>query len=309
MPDALELDLRVEDNALRIDAYALFNQRDTVRRFDRDHKRHLGAYSAKSNHTVTIRAVRQMGVQPFDIGVFPLRQPRPTLPLMKSDVQSVQLSVAAENRAEYKIGFRNVGRSGVVSIAIGGPSGGHGDSNYEFVENHMAPLIPPGTTYYKTFGKENHIGIGGVSSPLATRIDLSGVLFQDGMSEGDRNAVAPLKGLFIGWEIQSRNSDAIMKRFLQGSNAPRPDLSILRREFETLPEAVDAADEQQIRRKYPNLSCAALSLTRVRESQGLTYEKKALLKSLDDFERSGGSLRSWWTDWQRRQSGKIHWMN
>ena len=148
-------------------------------------------------------------------------------------------------------------------------------------------------------------GCGTVSEVIPIVV-VEGAVFEDGVSEGDPEAIAPIAAELIAARMQSRRIRELVGHILADTSAgDSTKLVRIRAGLQSLPDKPDREILDAIRRPLRGLRPGMQNLAQFHASLGLREPKRRALAAVDDFDRSSRSgtaaksLGEWWAEWSR----------
>jgi hypothetical protein len=258
--DTLKIDYRLEGDKVIATVYALNAPRGNPERYGDSNKHLLGVHSARLNQTFTLKELENFKYEPITYKVVTAKPPTPTHPRLTSKVPSIQIEIASEDRAFYKLVLRNVSEKDVIAYKIGGTS----SESY----NTAHPVIAAGSAI------EREAAVG---SPIY----LAAAIFGDGTYQGDSEVACLLYAQQVGYEAQRKRLDASIDRIVSDSLDDAAKIAKIQAELMKLPKEPDAQMVQNLQRHFPGL---AMELVREYLALGLDQAIREIWGSLYEFE-------------------------
>lgn len=258
--DTLKIDYRLDGDKVIATVYAISTPRRDPDRYADSNKHLLGIHSARLSQTFTLKELEKFGYEPITYKIVTARPPAPTHPRLISRVPAIQIEIAGEDRANYKLVLRNVSDKDVIAYHIGDA----GSESYD--ADH--PVIAAGSAIER---------IAAVGSPIY----LGAAIFSDGSYQGDSDAASLLYARQVGYAAQRKRLDARVNRIVSDNLDDAVKIAKIQSELMKLPKIPDAQMVGHMRRQFPNM---AAELVEHNLARGLNEATRLIWSDLYELE-------------------------
>jgi hypothetical protein len=240
---------------------------------------------------VVVNELEAFGVDPITLTVVPVAVVPPVLPAVSSASSKLNASIEPLSQVvpQFAVVLRNEADRAVMAVSVRFYADGKEMGKGRFKTNLDTPLIAPGATYRRTIVVSNSDAAppGGEWVPRSfDRLEIAGVLWDDGLVEGDPALGPSEAALSAGRARQLDVAIETLKRALAAE--PPLDAATLRASIERMHVAGGSPGT---------------------EMQGMLQVKDTLLKELAALDSAAGSqaLQTWIAEaitrcsaWRRR---------
>ena len=265
----------------------------------------VGAYSARENETVTILALKEFGVEPFQIKVIRVAPLVPGLPTIVNHTKSLEvvgIEPGISTLPTYKLTFRNLSDKSVGAVRLNVEEGGRNTLTGMPQGKDGQPLIKAGALFeldqlWPTRARTTPAGYAPVPSN-AQKIVITSLVFADGTYEGDAEPAAEFRGFVAGRKTELERIVPVLENTLAGDVSAKS----LRADLSALSYDVNPSDVAELAIAFPDIKRERLQWL-IEASVHLV--RRELLAEVERFEQRGyrkESFRSWLTHTKDRYS-------
>ena len=265
-----------------------FDEKDNPTTFDRLPEKKLGIYSLALHESVTMHELKQFGIQPVTLKIVTSQPEASARPGTVTDVPSIKVEIAGEDREFYDVALHNTSLRGVTAVIVSMPEGQSAVNRQD--GDGSSVVIAPGAVYHLRFNvpHSGRMTPGGFlpDAPPALMV-VKAALFEDGSSEGDLSWAADMQAGLLAQQIQKARIQQIVDRILASTDADNTaKLARLKTEVTQLSEKPDEETRKQVLTRLTENFGSGDWNNRVESSvQGtLAREKNHFLWRLRQFE-------------------------
>lgn len=232
---------------------------------------------------VTIAELSAHGVDPITLGIEEMAADLLVIPAVTSPSSALEVVVepASDGGPVYHVSVHNTSERKVMAVGFRAHAAGRGPISSRRKNLDWLPLIEPGGTLRFEFTAPLGKSESGVFAPSAIEhFDVTGVLWDDGVVEGDPDLAASELALAVGQARLLRQALVV----LQAQPASRT-LKALRSDLQALPIRIDARDARDLQRSIPHVSASDVSQMQSLVELGSQQAKNALLAHIDEALR------------------------
>jgi hypothetical protein len=255
-----------------------------------DSEEAVGSYSGRENERLRLEALKNFGVQPFEVKIVRVAQQLSDLPAIVNHTKSVEVVGIEPLLATFpvfKLTLRNLSARNISALAVqvmdkgtvklsGMPQGKEGE-----------PLIRAGDSTQlnqplSTTAEPTPAGYA-ASSPSAQQIVITSLVFEDCTYEGDARSAATLCGFTVGRRIELQRLVPVLESSLATAASPES----FRVQLSDLSFEVDASYVASLAEAFPGIDQKRLRSPIETAVHGV---RKQVLDQLGSFEQDRHSV-------------------
>lgn len=219
----------------------------------------VGVYSAHENERVTIKELKDFGVEPFEITILRVAPAASDLPQVINKTNSLQIAGVEPNFSTlptYKIRLVNNSQKTVSALTYETQVDGRMRLSSMPHDERANPLIKTGGMFEKTITnaleyKKSSDGL--IPAVLANQtFVITSVIFEDGSYEGDAQAAILYRAFMLGDKLQLKRILAFIQSY--ENKRAEPDLNQLAEQALKLEIKVDITEANQLSKDFPDLN-------------------------------------------------------
>lgn len=271
-----------------------------------DSEEAVASYSGRENEKLTLEALKNFGVEPFEVKIVRVAQQLSDLPAIVNHTRSVEVVGIEPLLATFpvfKLTLRNLSNKNISALTVevlgegkvklsGMPQGKDGEPLIRAGDS--AQLNQPLSTR-----AEPTPGGYAPASPSAQQIVIKSVVFEDSTYEGDSLSAATLCGFTMGRKIELRRLVPVLESALASSASPES----FRAQLSELSFEVDASYVTSLAKAFPGIDQKRLRSPIETAVHGV---RKQVLDQLGSFEQDRHSVadfQNWLRTAKERYAG------
>jgi hypothetical protein len=255
-----------------------------------DSEEAVGSYSGRENERLSLEALKNFGVEPFEVKIVRVAQQLSDLPAIVNQSKSVEvvgIEPLLATFPAFKLTLRNLSAKNISALTVqimgegkvklsGMPQGKEGE-----------PLIRAGDSTYlnqplATRAEPTPAGYA-PGLPSAQQIVITAVVFEDCTYEGDARSAATLCGFTVGRRLELKRLVPVLESSLATAASPES----FRAQLSDLSFEVDASYVASLAEAFPGIEQKRLRSPIETAVHGI---RKQVLDQLQSFEQDRHSV-------------------
>lgn len=265
----------------------------------------VATYSARENEKITMTALKDFGVEPFEVRVVRVAPQVSDLPRIVNNTKSLEvvgIEPLISTLPQYKLTLHNLSNKNISALQInvvrertirlsGMPQGKDGEPLIKAGEYQELKQILP-TTAQTTPG-------GYLPAALpAQQIVIATLMFEDGTYEGAAKPAATYRGFEMGRKTELKRIVPVLESALSTSDS----IESLRARLSALSYDFEESDLKELVETFPGIKREQLQSPIEVSIHGIRRELFAQLERYEQMRRPNGDFRTWLTNVRDRYS-------
>lgn len=261
-----------------------------------DNENTVATYSARENETLTLTALKDFGVEPFEIRVVRVAPQLSDVPTIVNNTRSLEVvgvEPVISTFPVYKITLRNLSDKSISALQVNVEREGHISLSGMPQGNDGEPLIKAGGYFeleqlLPTTAQATPEGYLPASLP-AQQVTIVTLVFEDGTYEGETKAAATYRGYAMGRETELKRIVPALESAVSMSDS----VEAVRTRLQELSYDFDKSDLDQLAAAFPGIARERLQSPIEASIHGVRRELLAKLERFEQTRRPSGDFQSW----------------